>query len=128
MKLIKRIKDKYYMWIEKQYHKRYPIQFNAQEIQITKIPMGNIKGVLSISPYAIEELQEEDIYRKIVETIWPQLKNYIGITCEYDCIAGSTWAVLKAELNVCGPSHRNQDWFSDARRILEERHEDFAIE
>lgn len=128
MKLIKRIKDKYYMWIEKQYHKRYPIQFNAQEIQITKIPMGNIKGVLSISPYTLEELQEEDIYRKIVETIWPPLKDYIGITCEYDCIAGSTWAVLKAELNVCGPSHRNQDWFSDARRILEERHEDYTIE
>lgn len=128
MKLLKRIKDKYYRWIENQYHKRYPIRFNAQEIQITKIPTGNIKGVLSISPYVIEELQEEDIYRKIVETIWPQLKDYIGITCEYDCIAGSTWAVLKAELNVCGPSHRNQDWFSDARRILEDRHEDYTIE
>lgn len=128
MKLIKRIKDKYYMWIEDQYHKRYPINFNAQEIQVTRIPTGNLKGVLSISPYDIETLQEEDIYRKFVEILWPQLKEYIGITCEYDCIAGSTWAVLNAELNVCGPLRRNHDWFSDARRILEERHENYTIE
>ena len=128
MKLIKRIKNKYYRWIEHQYHKRYPVISTAQEIQVTRYPVGKLKGILSLSPYDMEDIREEDIYRKIVQDIWPQLKDYIDITCDYDCIAGDTWAVLHAELDVCGPMHRNQDWFSDARRILRAHHENYTFD
>ena len=128
MNLIKRIKDKHDIWIERQYHKRFPVRPNVSEIPVTRYPVGQLKGILAISPYDMEDIQKEDIYRKLLEVIWPQLKDYIEITCDYDCIAGNTWAVLHAELDVCGPMYRNQDWFSDARKILGAHHENYTVE
>ena len=71
-------------WIDKMYHKKHFWDPTARDVKIYKLKTQKLLAEVQISDYALADLDEDTIYKMLLETMLPEIKKCMEVNCVHE--------------------------------------------